>query len=225
MAKLTREQIVTIEVLHQRGQSQSQAAQILGVSAGTVGYHLRRALGGAADGRQKSSLIEQLGLAGAVEQWWHSQVEALDRKRPPSVQLLHEFLRAEFGYEGSYRSVRKFVRARYGRPPVRPFRRIETPPGAQTQSDWGEFRGVDLGDPDGPTTVYAFVMVLSHSRKEAVVWSRRMDQLAWHRVHNEAYPGSFAPIQAVGSDGPPFWLRLCELIPRKPSPTPVASLP
>ena len=79
------------------------------------------------------------------------------------------------------------MRARYGRPPVRPFRRVETPPGAQTQSDWGEFRRVDLGDPDGPTTVYAFVMVLSHSRKEAVVWSRSMDQLAWHHVHNEAY--------------------------------------
>src|SRR5206468_5750661 len=28
---------------------------------------------------------------------------------------------------------------------------------------------------------------LSHSRKEAVVWSRSMDQLAWHHVHNEAY--------------------------------------
>ena len=79
------------------------------------------------------------------------------------------------------------MRARYGRPPIRPFRRVETPPGAQTQSDWGEFRRVDLGDPDGPTTVYAFVMVLSHSRKEAVVWSRSMDQLAWHHVHNEAY--------------------------------------
>jgi hypothetical protein len=30
-------------------------------------------------------------------------------------------------------------------------------------------------------------MVLSHSRKDAVVWSRAMDQLAWHHVHNEAY--------------------------------------
>jgi hypothetical protein len=79
------------------------------------------------------------------------------------------------------------MRARFGMPPVRPFRRVETPPGAQTQSDWGEFRRVDLGDADGPTTLYAFVMVLSHSRKEAVVWSRSMDQLAWHHVHNEAY--------------------------------------
>jgi hypothetical protein len=126
-------------------------------------------------------------LAEAVAHWWQAQVEVLGRQRPPSVQLLHEFLRAEHGYDGSYKSVRKFVRARYGRPPIRPFRRVETPPGAQTQSDWGEFRRVDLGDPEGPTTVYAFVMVLSHSRKEAVVWSRSMDQLAWHHVHNEAY--------------------------------------
>ena len=178
---------MTIEVLQQRGQSQSQTARILGVSEGAVRYHLRRARDGAADRRQKPSWIEQRGLAEAVAHWWQAQAEVLGQERPPSVQLLHEFLRAEHGYDGSYKSVRKFVRARYGRPPIRPFRRVETPPGAQTQSDWGEFPRLDLGDPDGPTTVYAFVMVLSHSRKEAVVWSRSMDQLAGHHVHNEAY--------------------------------------
>lgn len=187
MAKLTREQVVTIEVLHQRNQSQCQTARILGVSEGAVRYHLRRAREAAADGRQKPSRIEQLGLAEAVDHWWQRQAQILGQQRPPSVQLLQEFLLAEYGYTGSYKSVRKFVRARYGRPPVRPFRRVETPVGAQTQSDWGEFPRVDLGDPEGPTTVYAFVMVLSHSRKEAVVWSRSMDQLAWHHVHNEAY--------------------------------------
>jgi transposase len=184
---LTREQIVTIEVLQKRGQSQRQTARILGVSEGAARYHLRRARDDAADGRRKPSRIEQLGLADAVAHWWHAQAEALGQERPPSVLLLQEFLRDEYGYDGSYKSVRKFVRARYGRPPVRPFRRVETPAGAQSQSDWGEFRRVDLGDPDGPTTLYAFVMVLSHSRKEAVVWSRSMDQLAWHHVHNEAY--------------------------------------
>ena len=187
MAKLTREQIVTIEVLQQRGQSQSQTARLLGVSEGTVRYHLRRARGGTLDGRRKASRIEQLGLVEAAAHWWQAQIEILNQERPPSVQLLHEFLRAEYGYDGSYKSVRKFVRTRYGRAPIRPFRRVETPPGAQTQSDWGEFRQVDLGDDDGPATVYAFVMVLSHSRMEAVVWSRSMDQLAWHHVHNQAF--------------------------------------
>jgi transposase len=178
---------VTIEVLHERGQSHRQTARLLGVSEGAVRYHLRRARDGAADGRHKPALLVQLGLVEVVDHWWQVQVESLGPQRPPSAQLLHEFLRAVYGYQGSYKSVRKFVRARYGRPLIRPFRRVETPPGAQTQSDWGEFRRVDLGDPEGPITVYAFVMVLSHSRKEAVVWSRTMDQLAWHHVHNEAY--------------------------------------
>ena len=56
----------------------------------------------------------------------------MGKQRPPSVQTLQEFLRAEYGYNGSYKSVRKFVRARYGRPPIRPSRRVETPAGAQT---------------------------------------------------------------------------------------------
>ena len=108
MAKLTREHIVTIEVLQQRGQSQSQTARILGVSEGAVRYHLRRARDGAADGRQKPSRIEQLGLAEAVAHWWQAQAEVLGQERTPSVQLLHDFLRAEHGYDGSYKSVRKY---------------------------------------------------------------------------------------------------------------------
>src|SRR5262249_49366533 len=127
---LTREPIVTIEVLQQRGQSQSQTARLLGVSEGTVRYHLRRAREGAGDGRQKPSRIERLGLDRAVAHWWHAQAEALGQQRPPSVQLLHDFLRAEYGYDGSYKSVRKYVRVRFGMPAVRPFRRGETPPGA-----------------------------------------------------------------------------------------------
>ena len=130
MAMLTREQIVTIEVLQQHGQSRRETARILGVAEGTVRYHLRRAKEAATDGRRKPSLIEQLGLVEAVAHWWQAQAEVLGQKRPPSVQALHEFLRAEHGYTGSYKSVRKFARARDGRPPVRPFRRVETPPGA-----------------------------------------------------------------------------------------------
>src|SRR5690606_29077549 len=34
--------------------------------------------------------------------------------------------------------------------------------------------------------LYAFHLVLSHSRREAIVWSERMDELAWLHVHNEA---------------------------------------
>jgi hypothetical protein len=97
---------------------------------------------------------------------------------------LFDWLRQEHHYEGAYRSVLRFVRDRYPQPRLRPYRRVETPPGAQAQVDGGEFSGLDIGD--GPQKLYAFVLVLSHCRKEVLVWSRRMDQLSWHQVHNEA---------------------------------------
>lgn len=31
------------------------------------------------------------------------------------------------------------------------------------------------------------MLVLSHSRKEALIWCQRMDQLAWHHAHTEAF--------------------------------------
>jgi len=68
----------------------------------------------------------------------------------------------------------------------RTFRRIGTRPAAQTQSEWLELK-IDLDGVDGSEKVYGFLMVLSHSHRVAVVWSRSMKQLAWHRVHNEAF--------------------------------------
>lgn len=35
--------------------------------------------------------------------------------------------------------------------------------------------------------LHAFVMVLSHSRKPAIVWSRREDELSWLWCHNESF--------------------------------------
>lgn len=191
MVKLTKEQIVAIKALLERKVSRRRIAAQLGVTEGAVRYHERRSKDQQEpttdvipDGRVKNSLIESMGLLDAVATWWQHQESTSDR--PPNVGRLHEWLVAEHGFTGSYKSVRKFARKRFGEKRIRPYRRVETPAGAQTQTDWGEVV-LDIGDEAGPTKLYAFVMTLSHSRKEAVVWSRSMDQLAWHRCHNEAY--------------------------------------
>jgi transposase len=186
VAKLSKDAIVTIQILNQHGESHCGIARRLRVSEGTVRYHLKRAAMAAIDGRDKESLIVQRGLAEVVRAWWTAESEALPEGRPPSGEALWEFLRLEHAYSGSCKSVRKYLRAHFPRPKLRPFRRIETPPGAQCQTDWGDFPLVDIGDPGGPVTLHAFVMVLSHSRKAAVVWCRRMDQLSWHHAHNQA---------------------------------------
>ncbi len=92
---------------------------------------------------------------------------------------------AEYGYDGEYKSVLRYVRAKYPRPKIRTYRRVETPAGAQSQTDWAEYPRVDIGD--GPEPLHAFIMTLSHSRMPAVVWSRREDQLSWLQCHNDAF--------------------------------------
>ena len=178
---------MTIEVLQQRGQSQPPDGAAPGRfrGGGPVPPPPRR--DGAADGRQKPSRIDATRpgrgrrplVAGPGRD--PRPTAAAQRPAPPRIPPRRVRLQRVV-------QVGSQVRAGALRPapdpPVPPGR---DPTRGQTQSDWGEFRGVDLGDPEGPTTVYAFVMVLSHSRKEAVVWSRSMDQLAWHHVHNEAY--------------------------------------
>lgn len=182
MAKLRKDDVVTIDVLNAKGQPNPKIAQMLGVTEGTVRYHLRRAK--VIDGRKKPFLVEQCDLIEVCKSWWDHQIQVLPEHRSPNAQTLWQMLVDHHEYTGSVKSVRKYVRAHFPRPRLRPFRRIETPPGAMTQSDWLEVQ-VDIGA--GLEKLYGFVMVLSHSRKTALVWSRSMDQLNWHRVHNEAF--------------------------------------
>jgi len=190
---------VTLQVLKKKGESNRAIAGRLDVTEGAIRYHLRREAENASDGRKKKCLIERLGLEQVVEHFWTTQLDLLPKDRSPNIRLLWQLLVEEHLYSGSYKSVRKYVRSTFQEAKLRPFRRIETPAGAQTQSDWLEAK-IDIGEreedfpiadnrmtEDGRTTVYGFLMTLSHSRKTAVIWSRSMNQLAWHRVHNGAY--------------------------------------
>jgi transposase len=185
--KLRPEELVTLTTLHQKGQSHLQIARTLGVTEGAVRYHLRRHQAQARDGRRDKPRKAD-PLTPVIDHWINPIQPAGPPGtplRPVNVRALHDHLVAEHGYDGSYRSVLRFVHAHYPRPKLRPYRRVETPPGAQAQVDWGEVAGLDIGQ--GPQTLYALVMVLSHSRKTAVIWCRQMDQLTWHHAHNEAF--------------------------------------
>lgn len=178
---LRREEIVTINVLSEKGENNCQVARLLGVSEGTVRYHLRRTASGAVDGRCGKPFKAE-AMAGVIAAWFEEHGED---KRPVNVRDLYDHLLAEHGYAGSYMSVVRYVRSHYPRPKIRTYRRVETPPGAQTQTDWGEYPQVDIGA--GRQPLHAFVMVLSHSRKPALIWSRSEDELHWLSCHNGAY--------------------------------------
>ncbi len=201
--KISKEDVVTLKVLRQKGESNGAIAARLGITEGAVRYHLRRQAQATSDGRSKLAMIEQLQLLEVVDHWWSDQLASLPANRPPNVHSLWTYLVDQYGYDGSYKSVRRFVRERFPAPAKRLFRRIETPPAAQMQSDWLETK-VRIGQHDGSVSIvnlYGFVMTLSHSRKTAIIWSESMNQLAWHHVHNEAFKrlGGIAAVNRIDS--------------------------
>jgi transposase len=90
------------------------------------------------------------------------------RGRAPAVQysarILYQELRQQRGYRGSYETVKLFVA------PLRAARvqaeralvRFETPPGQQSQIDWGVAR---VQFRSGPAVPHIFVLTLGYSRR------------------------------------------------------------
>jgi len=177
--RLREEEVVTIGVLYERGMSKRAIARQLGVDEKAVRYRLGRIATRARD-RRAEQVSSVAPFAEAVGEW----MRGVAAVRGANGLALYEWLVSEHGYGGSYKAVQRFLRAQYPAPQLRVRRRIETPPGAQAQADWAEFRGVVVAEL--PRDLFAFHLVLSHSRHEAIVWSERTDELAWLAVHNAA---------------------------------------
>lgn len=92
-----------------------------------------------------------------------------------SAVRIHQDLRIDYGFEGSYYSVRRFIQSLGKRVPF-PFRRMETEPGEEAQIDFGTAAYVI--DADGKKRrPWMFRIVLSYSRKaySEVVWRQTTD--------------------------------------------------
>lgn len=179
MTKLSAEEVMTIKVLTGRVSNRALATQ-LGVCEGTVRYHQRRQARDAADGRQRQ-LPKAAALRPAIDAWLEAQALAA----PDNVAALYDWLVAEHGYTGSLRGVQRYVGKAFPAPTIRARRRVETPPGAQAQADWGHFPRVWI---DGlQRDLLAFVLQLSFSRFDALIWAERKDLMSWLWVHNRAF--------------------------------------
>ena len=162
---------MTIKTLSARGATNTEVARLLGVTEGAVRYHVARMSAGAGDGRSRQQQ-KAASRAEAIAHWREMQGNA-----PINLAALHVWLTAEHGYTGSLRSVQRYWKRTYPTPAIRARRRVETPPGAQAQVDWAHFPAIVLGGI--ATDLVAMHMVLSWSRKQAIVWSHSKDMLAW----------------------------------------------
>ena len=95
--------------------------------------------------------------------WPHREVIQSKLDQGLTAQRIHQDLRAEHGFTGSYFSVLRFVQRLQPRQEL-PFRRMEVNPGDEVQVDFGQ--GAWIVDGEGKKRrPHLFRMVLSHSRK------------------------------------------------------------
>lgn len=169
---------MTIKTLAQKGVPNRQIARQLNMSEGSVRYHLKRLAANEADGRAQQQR-RACQVADAIAHW-HESMGSIS-----NTAELYKWLVAEHDYAGSLRSVQRFIADHYPPPKKRTRRRVETPPGAQAQVDWAHFPGVIVNGRE--VELYAFAMILSHSRMPALIWADSMAMSSWLQCHNRAF--------------------------------------
>jgi transposase len=95
-------------------------------------------------------------------------------------------LRDDFGYTGSYSSVRRFVRRLRPNAP-RVVLRVETAPGEQAQVDFGPVGKLYDPERDRVRPAYAFVMTLSFSRHQYAELVFEQKVSTWIALHRRAF--------------------------------------
>lgn len=187
------------EVLYQwqQGRNKSAIAGSLGISRPTLRNYLKLAL--AAGLTVNSSSAEVAAIAGAVQ----AQVSGGKQQPAPAREALaaHEErirqllaepdmtarqiwrLVTEAGYQGSERSVNRYVRQLVPEQPAVTVR-LEVPPGSQAQVDFGQ---VTLTLGATRRRVWAFIMTLSYSRHRFVRFVERQDVATWIDCHLRAF--------------------------------------
>ncbi len=112
----------------------------------------------------------------------------LAKERRLQATTIHQRLRDEHGFAGSYQRVKLYVaeaRERLWSEAPELHRRFEVLPGAQAQVDWGDEGFVETAD--GPTHVWSFHMTLSYSRDPFCCFVTSQDLLTFWDCHRRAF--------------------------------------
>ncbi len=170
--------IKAIWTLYQGGWSQRRIAKELNINRETVARHLKsqppdpkpatNAPTGSLDSKpaiapigSKNKSASRSGPKSQCDPWQQQITEKL--KQGLTCQRIFQDLRDEYGYSGSYYSIRRFAK-RLEQDTSTPFRRMECSPGEEAQIDFGT--GAPLVTSTGSRKrTHVFRIVLSYSRK------------------------------------------------------------
>lgn len=174
-AMISAEVFMDIIALHRQGMSMRSIAKQLGIHRNTVKNHLNnKTLPRYRKEKRKESVLDP----------YKQTIDDFLAEDAYQATWLFERLK-NLGYQGSYETVRNYVREVKERRCRLAYSRFETEPGLQAQVDWGDFQ---IKNRDGTvSTKYMFLMVLGYSRAMYVEFVDRCSLETFMDCHLHAF--------------------------------------
>jgi len=169
------EEFMDIRALHRQGFSYAEIGRLIGRDWRTVKRYL-------AEGAQPVYLRRRMPskldpFKPTIDQW-------LAKEPRLQATRIHQDLERDYGFEGDYQTVRRYVARARPRPASE--ERFETAPGHQAQVDWSYEQpivtasGIEL-------PLYCFHMTLGHSRDAFCRFTGSVDLVTFWSCHRAAF--------------------------------------
>jgi len=166
-----------IRALARQGYSYAEIGRLVGRDWRTVKRYLEH---GAQPVYRRKRMASKLdALKPIIDQWLAAQPRLLATR-------VHQDLVRDYGFEGSYNTVRRYVERSRPKPPQRPEERFETAPGHQAQVDWSHEEPIRTGS-GLELPLYCFHMVLGHSRDSFCALTGSQDLVTFWACHRQAF--------------------------------------
>ena len=169
------EGFMDIIALHRQGLSQRKIAEKLGLHRKTVKKYIEsKSLPAYNKTNRQESILDP----------FHQLIDDYLAEDDYQATWILERLQ-KIGYQGSYKTVQKYVRSVKDRRQRLAYSRFETEPGLQAQVDWGDFQ---IAMPDGTnTTKHLFLLVLGFSRAMYLEFVERCTLETFLDCHQRAF--------------------------------------
>lgn len=174
---ISEEEFMDVRALHRQGFSFAEIGRLLGRDWRTVKRYL---VEGAQPAYRRKRTPSKLDPYKPLIDQWLARTPRLEARR------IHQDLVRDYGFEGSYQTVRRYVERARPRRERGPEERFETAPGQQAQVDWAHEE--PLVTPSGlELPLYSFHMVLGHSRDSFVCFTGSQDLVSFWACHRAAF--------------------------------------
>jgi len=171
------EELMEIRALARQGYTYAEIGRLVGRDWRTVKRYLET--GAQPVYRRKRAPSKLDPFKPLIDQWLAGEPRLLATR-------IHQDLVRDYGFDGAYNTVRRYVERSRPRPEPRSERRFETASGHQAQVDWSHEQPIRTSS-GLELPLYCFHMVLGHSRDSFCALTGSQDLVTFWACHRAAF--------------------------------------